>query len=57
MPKTFSIWLDEKTADILDKLAAQEDRKRGAMVKVLIRRAAEKIIQQTDSMSKDKNDS
>ena len=40
MPYSLSVWLDDKTAQKLDKLCRAEDRKRSAMVKVLIRRAA-----------------
>jgi|SaaInlStandDraft_4_1057021.scaffolds.fasta_scaffold313060_1 hypothetical protein len=38
MPKSFSIWLDEETGIALSGLAKYEDRKRGALIKVLIRR-------------------
>ena len=40
MPYSLSVWLDDWTAQKLDKLCRAEDRKRSAMVKVLIRRAA-----------------
>ena len=40
MPYSLSVWLDDRTAQKLDKLCRAEDRKRSAMVKVLILRAA-----------------
>jgi len=43
MSYQFSIWLDEKTAKDLDALSCFEERKRGAMIKVLIRREAKKL--------------
>ncbi len=43
MSYQFSIWLDEKTAKDLDALSCFEMRKRGAMIKVLIRRAAKEL--------------
>ena len=42
MPYSLSVWLDDRTAQKLDILCRAEDRKRSAMVKVLIRRAARK---------------
>ena len=39
-PYSLSVWLDDETAEMLDKMRIMEDRKRSAMVKVLIRRAA-----------------
>ena len=43
MPYQFSVWLDDETAKALDNLAHNEDRKRGAMIKVLIRRAIQDL--------------
>ncbi len=40
MPYSFSIWLDDDTAEALARLARADERKRSDMVKVLIRRAA-----------------
>ena len=61
MPYSFSFWLDDETATALEKLTLQEDRKRGAMIKVLIRRAAQNLnthIQaKTDSQDKQLMDS
>lgn len=45
MSQQFSIWLDDKTARDLEDLSNFEERKRGAMVKVLIRRAAKQLTQ------------
>jgi hypothetical protein len=45
MPYQFSVWLDDKTARDLESLSRFEERKRGAMVKVLIRRAARQLAQ------------
>jgi hypothetical protein len=45
MSYQFSIWLDDKTAKDLEALSLYEERKRGAMVKVLIRRAAKGLTQ------------
>ena len=45
MSYQFSIWLDDKTARDLESLSRFEERKRGAMVKVLIRRAARELTQ------------
>lgn len=45
MSYQFSIWLDEKTANDLDLLSRLEERKRGSMIKVLIRRAAKELAQ------------
>ena len=45
MSYQFSIWLDDKTAKDLEALSYFEDRNRGAMVKVLIRRAAKQLNQ------------
>lgn len=39
MPYALSVWLDDKTAKALETLCYTEERKRGDMVKVLIRRA------------------
>ena len=40
MPHSLSVWLDDKTAEKLEKLAEAEHRTRSNMVKVLIREAA-----------------
>jgi hypothetical protein len=42
MPYSLSIWLDDPTAKALDLLCQSEERKRGDMVKILIRHAARK---------------
>ena len=61
MPYSFSVWLDDETAAALENLTQQEDRKRGAMIKVLIRRAAQNLSNQiqvkTDSQDKQRMDS
>jgi hypothetical protein len=49
MPYQFSVWLDDKTARDLESLSRFEERKRGAMVKVLIRRAARLQNSQSDA--------
>lgn len=53
MSYQFSIWLDDKTARDLESLCHYEERKRGAMVKVLIRRAAKQLKQNNDSLKQD----
>jgi hypothetical protein len=40
MPYSLSVWLDDPTAKALELLCLSEERKRGDMVKVLIRQAA-----------------
>lgn len=45
MSYQFSIWLDDKTAKDLEALSCFEERKRGAMVKLLIKRAARQLSQ------------
>lgn len=61
MSYSFSVWLDDETAAALEKLTLQEDRKRGAMIKVLIRRAAQNLSNQiqvkNDSQDKQRMDS
>jgi predicted transcriptional regulator len=40
MSYSLSVWLDDKTAEALSMLCDAEDRKRGDMVRVLIKKAA-----------------
>lgn len=39
MSNSFSVWLDDETAAALYQLARKEERKRGAMIRILIQRA------------------
>jgi hypothetical protein len=50
MPYSLSVWLDDPTAKALELLCQSEERKRGDMVKVLIRHAArERELTQVES--------
>lgn len=40
MSNSFSVWLDDETAEALQKLAKVQERKRGALIRILIRHAA-----------------
>ena len=50
MRNTLSIWLDETTAKALKILCEANDRRRGDMVKVLIRRAVRELAAQDDGI-------
>jgi len=53
MSYSLSVWLDDKTARALELLCKNGERKRGDMVKILIRRAARElsIVEQNEPMN------
>ena len=53
MSYSLSVWLDDKTARALELLYKNGERKRGDMVKILIRRAARElsIVEQNEPMN------